>query len=322
MKLNLRQMVTGVSVAAIAIGLSTVTGQQQAQAFTLAGDTSGWNYAIGSFNSGTGGSLFEMHGIAYKDNGKQMTVAINANMAYNQSVADPAPDGKVYKITYGDLFFNFTGQNFKAASDAGKLFGVRFATTDSESGAATTGIYSGVTAKAVGNDNWGWRNLTDYRYFAGKQNSDSYGDLKSSSSYFEQGTQSANFNNTYINAISNKQSDFTIQNSIGSGTKTGDISMLTVSVLKTAGLKFDTASAQVNPGQAIGSQIFGFTFDKPQGFSGDFMSNMFFECGNDGLAIKGNAAAVPEPTTMAGIALAGAGLVKARRRRVKQQAAN
>ncbi|MEX0269713.1 PEP-CTERM sorting domain-containing protein, partial [Leptolyngbyaceae cyanobacterium UHCC 1019] len=45
----------------------------------------------------------------------------------------------------------------------------------------------------------------------------------------------------------------------------------------------------------------------------NFIATLFAECGNDGMAIE--SAAVPEPTTMAGLALAGSGLTLLRRRR-------
>jgi hypothetical protein len=279
------------AIATAALTLTMATGQQAKAAFTLGND--GWNYAVGSFNSGTGGSIYELYSIAYKDAGDKMMVAINANMNYNQSSSN--------QITYGDLFFNFSNKSFAEASSAGNLYGVRFATKDSESGAAQTGVYSGVSAKAVGNVNSGWKNLTDYSNYVKSNNS--YGDLNSKSSYFK-GMDTGSY---------------TIQNSISKGTFEGGLTMLAADLLKSSGLDFSVAGARINPGQAIGANTFGFSFAKPKDFSGNFMANLFLECGNDGLAISGNASAVPEPTTMAGIALAGGAMTMLRRRRAKQQ---
>lgn len=287
-----RTLTQTAAIAAAAMTVTMATGQQAQAAFTLGND--GWNYAVGSFNSGTGGSIYELYSIAYKDAGDKMMVAVNANMNFNQSSSD--------KITYGDLFFNFSGNSFADASKAGQLFGVKFATKDSESGVTQTGVYSGVSAKAVGGQNSGWKNLTDYSNYVKANNS--YGDLNSKSAYFK-GMDTGSY---------------TIQNSISQGTFAGGLTMLAADLLTSSGLNFSAAGARVNPGQAIGANTFGFSFAKPKDFSGNFMANLFLECGNDGLAISGNASAVPEPTTMAGIALAGGAMTALRRRRAKQKA--
>lgn len=291
-----RSLTQATAIAAAALSLTVVTGQQAQASFTLGND--GWNYAVGSFKSGTGGSIYELYSIAYKDAGNSMMVAINANMNYNQSATYGSS-----KITYGDLFFNFSGKNFAEASSANQLFGVRFATKDTESGAAQVGVYSGVTAKSVTSTNSGWNNLTDYSNYVKANNS--YGDLNSKSDYFKG-----------MDTGSSK-----IQNAIGKGSFSGGLTMLAADLLKSSGLDFLGASAKVNPGQAIGVNTFGFSFEKPKDFSGNFMANLFLECGNDGLAMSGNASAVPEPATMAGIALAGGGMTLLRRRRANKQKA-
>lgn len=284
MTFNLRTVTQSVGVVATVACLSVVGGQQQAQAFNLGG----WDYAVGSSNSGTGGSIYELFGIAVKDTGSKVIVAVNGNMSYKTG------DNTSSKVTYGDLFFNFTGKNFKTASDAGQLLAVRFAQSNSESGAASTGLYGNVTAKSVTSQNSGWSNLSDYtKNQVSTNHGNSYGDLNSTSSYFD-GMQKG-----------------PILTSIATGTKLSNIAMLTASVLGTEGLNLSALGGST-------ANTFGFSFDKPQGFEGNFIANMFLECGNDGLAIS--AEAVPEPTTMAGMALAGGGLAFLKRRQKKQEA--
>ena len=121
--------------------------QQKATAATL---SNGWNYAIDSFNDGVtgpqiGGGEFEFYGIAIKETSDTAFIAINSNLNL-AGYADPlAQRGN---INYGDLFFNFSGQNFNTANANSSLFGIRFA-AGNDSGVATTGVYRDVTAKNV-----------------------------------------------------------------------------------------------------------------------------------------------------------------------------
>jgi hypothetical protein len=107
-----------------------------------------------------------------------------------------------------------------------------------------------------------------------------------------------------------------IYNVIDTGTKVGNISPLTAAVLSTnLGLNFGKYGANR-------AYTFGFQFDKSLLPTGDFLANLFYECGNSGIADAGSiiptANPVPEPTTMLGLALGGIGLVagKMKRRQV------
>jgi hypothetical protein len=256
-----------------------------------------WDYAVAGKNNGTGGMTYDYQGIAFKEEGNDIFVALNTNMKLGAH-AENTYKGEL--ITYGDLFLNFTGKSFKEASDAGQLFGVHFATTGSQSGVQQTGLYRNVKAKSTARQNHGWHNVNAWSNAVGGNNS--YGDLKSSDSYFA-GQQTGQ----------NK-----ILNAIDTGEKVGDIFMMSATDLAAKGLNF--ASATGSRGEkADGSVTFGFRFQKTADFNaGNFIANLFAECGNDGLAIKSmmETGRVPEPATMAGLAVVGGlGMLRRKRRR-------
>jgi PEP-CTERM motif len=280
-----------------------IIGLQQPKA-TAATLSNGWNYAIDSFNDGVtgpqiGGGEFEFYGIAVKETSDRAFIAINSNLSL-AGYADPlAQRGN---INYGDLFFNFSGQNFNTANANGSLFAVRFA-AGNDSSVATTGVYSNVTAKSVTKTNSGFINLNQFNtVVAAHGGTPSMGDLAATDPYFQQ------------------TGNWTVLNSIGSGTKVGEISALTSATLSAMGLNF----AQFN---AVGSQTIGFSFDKSAMPSGSYIANLFAECANDAIAIKssfqtGSAEAVPEPSTwfgtLIGLSFLGMGAAK---RKIKRKIA-
>lgn len=267
--------------------------QQKATAATL---SNGWNYAIDSFNDGVtgpqiGGGEFEFYGIAVKETSDTAFIAINSNLSL-AGYADPlAQRGN---INYGDLFFNFSGQNFNTANANSSLFGIRFA-AGNDSGVATTGVYSNVTAKNVTQINSGFTNLTQFNTrVESAGGTPSMGDLAATDPYFKQ------------------TGNWTVLNSIATGTKVGEINSLTPATLNALGLNF----AQFN---AVGSQTIGFSFNKSSMPSGNYIANFFAECANDAIAIKGSfekesAEAVPEPSTwlgtLVGLSFLGIGAAK------------
>ena len=98
-----------------------------------------------------------------------------------------------------------------------------------------------------------------------------------------------------------------VLNSIGSGTKVGEISSLTSATLSALGLNFGHFNA-------VGSQTIGFSFNKSAMPSGSYVANLFAECANDAIAIKGEFEAVPEPSTwfgtLVGLSFLGMGAAK------------
>jgi hypothetical protein len=197
--------------------------------------------------------------------------------------------------TYGDLFFNFTGQLLKAASDAARLFGVRFAGVGSESGVPTIGLYSNVTAKNVSATNSGFANLQAYSLQV--QGNDRWGDLT---------VRDPDFAGQFIG-------NWTVLNAIGTGTKIGEINLLTAAALTAEGLDFAGF-----PG-VVGSQTIGFRFDKPSQFEmGRYVASLMAECANDGIVIQSES--VPEPTMLTGLGGASVGLALLRRKLKLQKA--
>ncbi|MBD0308207.1 MAG: PEP-CTERM sorting domain-containing protein [Microcoleus sp. T1-bin1] len=270
--------------------------QPKATAATL---SNGWNYAIDSFNDGVtggqvGGGDFEFYGIAIKETSDTAFIAINSNLSlagYADSVAERG------NVNYGDLFFNFSGQNFNTANANGSLFAVRFS-DGNDSGVATTGVYTNVTAKSVTPTNSGFTNLNQYNTLvASQRKTPSMGDLGATDPYFQQ------------------TGDNTVLNSIATGTKVGEINFLTPATLNALGLNF----AQFN---AVGSQTIGFSFNKSSMPSGNYIANFFAECANDGIAIQGSFEAVPEPSTwfgtLVGLSFLGIGAAK---RKIKRKIA-
>ncbi|NJK34676.1 MAG: hypothetical protein HC919_06810 [Oscillatoriales cyanobacterium SM2_2_1] len=101
-----------------------------------------------------------------------------------------------------------------------------------------------------------------------------------------------------------------VGNVIDQGSKVGGVTLLSETELQTLG--FGTSPAF----GTIGTSIFGFKFERPQGFEGDFLATLLFECINDGITLKGSARAVPVPGLMAGMAVAGAyGMWRQKRRK-------
>jgi len=270
--------ITNAIAAAFAISLIVAAEPQKAQAATL---HDGWNYAIDSFNDGVtggqvGGGEFEFYGLAFKETAENIFVALNTNLSLAGFAHGGAQGGS---ISYGDLFFNFSGLKFNEASTIGSLFAVRFAESN-DSGAATTGVYSNVTAKNVTETNSGYANLNEYNaHVETRGGKPSIGDLAANDSYFDQ------------------TGDWTVLNVINSGTKVGDISFLSKAALNVMGLDF----AHFN---ATGSQTIGFSLNKSVMPSGSFVANIFAECANDGMAINGELETVPEPSSVLGTLVA------------------
>ena len=267
--------------------------------------SNGWNYAIDSFNDGVtgpqiGGGEFEFYGIAVKETSDTAFIAINSNLSLAGYADSAAQRGN---INYGDLFFNFSGQNFNTANANANLFAVRFA-PGNDSSVATTGVYSNVTAKNVTQTNDGFSSLAQFNArVQSAGGTPSMGDLSATDPYFQQ------------------TGNWSILNSIATGKKVGEINFLTPAALSAIGLDF----AHFN---ATGSQTIGFSFNKSAMPSGSYVANLFAECANDAIAIKSSfekasAEAVPEPSTifgtLAGLSILGLGAAK---RKMKRQISN
>ncbi|UZQ53644.1 PEP-CTERM sorting domain-containing protein [Trichothermofontia sichuanensis B231] len=259
----------GWQAAVTSVWLASAIATTPVQAFSLGG----WDYAIGAFDNGTGGSIFEVHGIAIQQVNNQMIVALNANMPLT-GTGDP-----VIPISWGDLFFNFSYLNsFNAAN--GQLWGIRFSPVSDS--LVEVGVYRNVTARNVTAFNMGFSNLGEYSVAVGGNHQ--WGDLPAydaNPSYFD----------------GQETGTWTILNSIATGTRVGDIQMLNASAL--AGLDFGYFGAK-------GSETIAFSFERPNDFVGEFIVSLMLECANDGIVIRSEA--VPEPMTVLGLGLAAIGL--------------
>jgi len=274
MKTSTLKKLIGTTVASLSLisvsGLPAVAGQLH----------NGWNYGIDSFIDGSGGEAYEIKGIATKETSDRIFVALTggtplAGVSHNNAVDK--------NIGWGDLFLNFTGKNFTTASNQKKLFGVRFAETN-DSGVATTGLYGNVKGVSVTGDNYGHSSLKHY-YDAGWNQANT------------QGTDIATKADAY-----NYFGEGKILNVIDSGaTKLGDIQSLSAAALNSQGLNFGFFDAS-------GTETFGFSLNKANlGLADgnyDYMASLFLECGNDGVALS-----VPEPGSIAGLALVGLTLI-------------
>ncbi len=284
MTFNIRRLFQ-ITIAAT-IALTATAGAAKAE------DYKGWDYANSSFKNGVngssiGGNTFELYSLAVKDLGDRMVVAVNANLNQN---------GGEDNIAYGDMLFNFGTKGLKGASDEGSLFGVKFQTLNSDSGVSQMGVYSGVTAKSVAVQNHGFSSfdhrtsyLPNYTQTSATE-LNNWGDLQTTDAYFDGMRSGSNV----------------ILNSIESGKRVGDVSLMNGTQLSNLGLNFGHFGAS-------GTQTFGFTFMKPKGFEGNYVSTLLAECANDGLALTGNSKKAPEPLALAGLAVVGGVLVRKRR---------
>ena len=268
-----------VMVGAAAMGLASGQAAQAGQFYQ------GWNYGIDAFGDGSGGSTFEIKGLAIKETSEDIYVSISANLPLAGVSNAHATN---HNIGWGDLFFDFGGGTFNQAN--GSLFAVNFA-SGTDSAAGQTGVYSNVTAKSVGLNNSGYGTLQSY-YGAGWERENTFGTdfatKESMYSYYAGNTTGA---------------DTVLNNVIGSGTRLGDISFLSEQQAAAEGLNFENFGA-------VGQEQITFKFNRALLPTRAYIANLLLECGNDGVALSGSltddsAQSVPEPGAIAALALFG-----------------
>lgn len=269
----------------------SVLSARAAQAGTL---HQGWNYSIDAVGDGSGGSVYDIKGLAIKETADDIYVSISANLPLTGIDYSTATDNNV---GWGDLFFDFSNGTFLDASDNQSLFAVNFA-TGTDSGAPEIGVYGNVSAKSVGLQNDGYGTLEHY-YNEGWGKPATMGDLATTEAVY-----------SYYAGDALSDDDTPLKNVIDSGDRLGDISFVSAQEAQAAGLDF----ANFN---AAGSEQITFKFDRALLPSGAYLAHLFEECANDGVAISGDFAKdVPEPGALAGVATVGLLAARLRRRRL------
>lgn len=256
--------------------LLSLTVTQTAQAGTF---HQGWNYSIDAFTDGSGGSPYEIRGLAIKETQDHVYVSVSGGSPLTGNNYHGADDGN---IGWGDLLFNFTGDNINTAN--GSLFGMRFANTN-DSGVEQVGVFSNVTAKSTTLINSGYRHLKQYhRYGWGRQNT--MGDLATRREAYDYMGKTA-----------------PILTSIADGTWVGNIDILSAQDATAEGLDFEHFDA-------VGSDTHTIRFNRALLPGGEFIATLLMECANDGIALLGSfhkneAQDVPEPSTVVSFAAVG-----------------
>lgn len=279
-------------ISSALLSLSIITVAQQAQAGQLYNN---WNYGIDSFTDGSVGDSFNIKGMAIK----QTNDSIYVGLTGGTPLAGVPENGTLNNhVSYGDLFFNFTGQNFQNAQGNNKLFGVRFA--QSNDTPVSLGVYKNVQAFSPTTSNNGYGSLRQYY---------DYGYNKPNTMGTDLPTAQSVYNYLYpSNVASNPTTSNTpILAEILSGNKIGNITLLSSTELSSLGLNFGHFNAS-------GNQTFGFKFNRNLLPDGSFIGHLFLECGNDGVAIAANLTPVPESSTLGALALFGITLYGMKRR--------
>jgi hypothetical protein len=233
-----------------------------------------WTYGIDSFNDGYNSgvvgtnSAFEFYGMAVAEDANSILFALNANLDLTGNASTRATDGHV---GWGDLFLNFTGQNYDPAINSGNMLAIHFAGTNSDSGEQANGLYKVNTAQGVASTNSGFDTLQAHKDRVGAAN-EAVGNVADYQSYFAMNS--------------------TLKNVMLDGDKLGDISFLDAATIASSGLDFASKGA-------VGSKTIAFSFSKanlPGGLSGDLIATIFAECNNDGMGLVAKVSPTPAPT--------------------------
>ncbi|BAP56874.1 PEP-CTERM putative exosortase interaction domain-containing protein [Thioploca ingrica] len=223
-----------------------------------------WEYAKDSFKDATGYPALEIYGMAIKQEGDTLIVAINAGMpATGWNVPDNLA-GR-HKVEDGNISLSDFVMDFN-----GKKYAVRFAPdNDSALPAGEVGLYTKPELIDVTKQNYGHTRLDTYLTIIGPEAT--MADLKLPTNYFEM----KGFRD--------------LEMSIGTATKVpGDnYQDLTEAQLKAMGLNFEVG-LHLTKHEKLGLYTYGFSFTKPADMVGRFVAYTFTECSNDGIAIVGD----------------------------------
>jgi hypothetical protein len=273
-----------------------------------------WTYQKDNWDDGSGGSMMEIFGMAYRDDAETVTFAINANTKLKGEserlpgwAQDKVKDGN---IGWGDLFLNLNpNQNINQSIASGEAIAIRFAGTNDSgvdgnvntysSTPGETGVYGGISAKSVAGSNAGYSSLSKYEgQMYNSQDQNKYGDNRLDKNYFGD-SSTKNVINTYTGRL-------------------GDINL--IDDIGSLGLDW---TGQIGD---EGENTIAFSFDRSLLGENqvDWIAHAFLECLNDGIGMFGSFEAipapppevtppigdveVPEPSALAALALVGLGL--------------
>ena len=230
---------------------------------------------------GSGGSVYDLKGLAFKQAGDYVYFSISGNTPLTGTRDTRAEDDN---IGYGDLMLNFSGNSLQDAEENGQLFGVRFSETN-DSGVSQLGLYGGITTTTVAGSNIGYTTFNSY-YSRGFEADNTMGDLTDKEAVYEYYSGDAN------------DSNVATKNVIASGEYLGIIEMLTKEQAADEGLDFDHFDA-------TGDEQITFRLDRGLLPTASFLASVLLECANDGIALHGETADVPEPSALGGLVLLG-----------------
>ncbi|MEL6259878.1 MAG: XDD3 family exosortase-dependent surface protein [Cyanobacteria bacterium J06626_6] len=243
-----------------------------------------WTYSVDAVGDSNDGAIYDIRAIGIKETPDKVIVSISANFPL---VGVTNPNADDHEIGWGDLFFDFTDTTFDQANANRSLFAVKFA-PNSNSGVSQTGVYGDASAKSVGAQNNGFRTLEEY-FDAGLERVNTLGsslvDRQSAYRYY---------------SGPGKSGETTINNVIDNGTRLGDIQLLSEQEAIAAGVDFSMV-------ESPGDVMITFQFDRDLLPAGPYVSNLFVECANDGVALIGNLP--PERPNPSGVGGGGAAAI-------------
>ena len=223
------------------------------------------NYFRDSFTDSTdnyalGGTQYEIYGVATKQVGDYVIVALNTNFP----LAGANENGVT--IGWGDFIMNFASdQSSFSQAIASTTFGVKFKNgTSSDSVNASLGVYQDVTAVGVEGAHSGWGSWGAYEDWVFSRGGTDPLLAGVANSYFDKNQM--------------------IPNSIGSGTFVSGTGYQLMDETQLAALGFDFPSGLHLPANQIGLYTFGFSFKKTDAMVGTYTGHLAMECANDVIA--------------------------------------
>lgn len=257
-----------------------------------------WQYGLDSLDDGVerisagkvsvGGNSFEIHGIAMKQQGDIITVAISGNLPHNGGYFGGN------HIGWGDLIFDFSGSKAagRVGTPSGGVYGVHFA-SHNDSGVSQKGVYEVTGLKNVTLPNAGFKSLYAFQQTVLKKgNTPSLGSLPASPYYPDPNSEEGEYmwdGSHYFSASGNKE--YQVPTSIGAGNLVAELTSPPEYVLHD--LEFDLSEQVIEPESKHNLSKTGdtttmvFSFKRQPGMTGDFVAYLFTECLNDGVLITG-----------------------------------